>query len=364
MNFNGCEIENTNNKVALIGDLHFGVKNFNLDLLEQQLNALNEYCKILKEKNVNTIIQLGDVFDNRKIMDNNFLYILKTRLYEIFDGFEVYCIVGNHDMYFRETREVNSPSIYLKDFFKEIFAHPSSVTINNITFALLPYFSEKEFIQLKEDGILNRVLEPSEVILGHFEFKDFNFAYNTINNHSNYGIDDFIKDGRLLFSGHYHFSNNKHYIGTPYQIDFKEFGLVPKIIILNKTKGNIEVEEIENTWSKRHYKLDIYSDKIMLEYDFKKGKQPFKNKNDIPEFCKIGNIYVKEENKSLEKILEFFSVKSDNISIYRENLLQEIKSMAMGEEKANGIMSSDIYIKEYIKDNKPSLLPLLEKIWR
>lgn len=359
-------IETANNKVTLIGDLHFGVKNFNLDFLKQQLNALQEYCKILKEKNVNTIIQLGDVFDNRKNIDNNFLYRLKTRLYEIFEGFDVYCIVGNHDMYFRQTREVNSPSIHLKDFFKEIFVHPSLVTINEISFAMFPYFSEKEFIQLKDNGILNRILEPSEVILGHFEFKDFNFAYNTINNHSNYGIEDFKKDDKLLFSGHYHFSNNKHYIGTPYQIDFKEFGLVPKIIVLSKDKdkGSIEVEEIENTWSVRHYKLEIYSDKIMLEYDFTKGKQLFKNKEDIPEFCKIGNIYVKEENKALEKILEFFSVKSDSISVYRENLLQEIKSMTMNDEKVNGIMSSDVYIKEYIKDNKPSLLPLLEKIWK
>lgn len=349
------------NKVALIGDLHFGVKNFNLDFLQEQMFSLKKYCDILKEKNVDTIIQLGDVFDNRKIMDNNFLYVLKKEFKNIFKDFKMHCIVGNHDMYFRDTRDVNSPMIYMYDMFDMIFVNHCNIKINSINFSIYPYFTEKEFEQNNSNNVKNKEVE---VILGHFEFKDFNFAYNTINNHSNYSINDFIGNEKniLLFSGHYHFSNNEHYIGTPYQMDFKEFGLAPKIVVLEKNENlEIKVEEIENTWSKRHYKAEIYSDKVLLEYDYRLGKEDFKG--NLPKFCKIGNIYVKENNEKLEKILEYFSVNSDSISVYRENVINELKTMSKNSYENEGVSSSDLYIKEYIRENKPDLLPLLEKIW-
>ena len=60
-------------KIALIGDLHFGVKNFDIDFLNASLDALEKMVEVLKKENVTTIYQLGDMFDNRITMDSNCL---------------------------------------------------------------------------------------------------------------------------------------------------------------------------------------------------------------------------------------------------------------------------------------------------
>ena len=49
-------------KIALIGDLHFGVKNFDIDFLNASLDALEKMAEVLKKKNVSAIYQLVEMF--------------------------------------------------------------------------------------------------------------------------------------------------------------------------------------------------------------------------------------------------------------------------------------------------------------
>ena len=111
--------------IALIGDLHFGVKNFDIDFLNASLDALEKMAEVLKKENVTTIYQLGDMFDNRITMDLNCLYVLKNRFSNIFKDFEFYTFVGNHDMYFKYNRSVTSCDLF-KDLLN-IRAYLSSV---------------------------------------------------------------------------------------------------------------------------------------------------------------------------------------------------------------------------------------------
>jgi metallophosphoesterase superfamily enzyme len=67
---------------------------------------------------INTVLILGDTFDRRKYV--NFFSLKRTKemffdkLYE--QGIEVHMLAGNHDTYFKNTNDVNSVDLLLKEY--------------------------------------------------------------------------------------------------------------------------------------------------------------------------------------------------------------------------------------------------------
>ena len=100
-------------EILIIGDTHFGVKNDSQIMLNHQdefFKGMFEYCKTNK---VSTIIQTGDVFDRRKFSNNRTVYeckrIFLDRAKEL--NINVIMLVGNHDIFYRNTISINSPPI-------------------------------------------------------------------------------------------------------------------------------------------------------------------------------------------------------------------------------------------------------------
>ena len=53
-------------KIAIIGDLHIAVKSSNEVMMRHQARFFEFFLGELKKRDVKTIIQLGDIWDNRR----------------------------------------------------------------------------------------------------------------------------------------------------------------------------------------------------------------------------------------------------------------------------------------------------------
>ena len=105
-------------KIALLNDTHCGIRNNNQMFAEYQGRFYSQiFFPYIDKHNIKTIIHLGDYFDRRR--DVNFYSLHKN--YEHFvqpmieRDMTMDLIVGNHDIYFKNTNELNSPD-YLLDF--------------------------------------------------------------------------------------------------------------------------------------------------------------------------------------------------------------------------------------------------------
>ena len=87
----------------VIGDLHFGIKNNSISWLESQLDFFhNQIFPILKDKDINRCIFLGDLTDIRYSINQQIGIELKKLFREILNEFpkiDFYLLAGNHDYY-------------------------------------------------------------------------------------------------------------------------------------------------------------------------------------------------------------------------------------------------------------------------
>ena len=98
-------------KIALITDTHFGARKANVAFHEYFKKFYDDiFFPTIKERNIKNVIHLGDSFDNRKNVDFWALDWAKEVVYDRLAQYntKVYTIVGNHDVYFKNTNEINA----------------------------------------------------------------------------------------------------------------------------------------------------------------------------------------------------------------------------------------------------------------
>jgi len=242
-----------NNKVALISDLHFGVRKNNEVFLQSQTRfIIEQFVPYLKENEIDTIFILGDVFDNRsstntKIMNN---------VYDIFDEylreFKIYLIVGNHDCYFNSSIEVNSLKYLGKFDNVHLVDKIETITVADKKIVMVPWIVDniafiKEFSKIKSD-----------ICMGHFNI--YGFHYNKFKK-SDDGINGkLFGKTKQVFTGHFHIRNSQNlfgseiiYIGSPYQLTRNDVDENRGFTILDVETSKYEF--IDNTSSLIYIKL-------------------------------------------------------------------------------------------------------------
>ena len=212
-------------KIAILGDTHFGVRNDNKAFHDYYERFYNEqFFPYLKDNGITRIIQLGDLFDRRKYI--NFYTLKRSREY-FFDrieqyGFEMDVFVGNHDTYFKNTNEVNSPELLVSDRNSNIriFTEPTDIVIDNTKITLLPWVCSDNY-QRCMDHIDST---DSQILMGHLELAGFEMYRGAINDH---GMDAKVFDKfDIVLSGHFHHKSSRgniHYVGTPYEMTWSDY---------------------------------------------------------------------------------------------------------------------------------------------
>lgn len=345
-------------KYILIGDTHFGVKSFNLDFFENQINFFNQQVfPYMEENKIDTIIQTGDLLDNRTVMDINFFNLLCTNFFDVLQekGFKLITILGNHDIYYKSSRETNLIK-YIDKLYDNItlISEQTSLTLGNTETLLVPWLLEGEHI--------NHFNE--EIIIGHFEIQNFQLSRGSFDTKSEL-TDKSFKNVKKVYSGHYHINQenkNIHYVGTPYQINWGDFGNKCGFYVIDKDYEKFILNETSNihvkiTWDEKNQLPMSYN---LLDQKIDCSLEDFKKilKNNF--IIKVENVYSK--NNTFEELL--FLLKESGIKYTFINS-QEIESIInpdnikVNEMKLKG---TDTFVLDYVKDNHPELVTLIEEI--
>lgn len=211
-------------KVALITDQHLDGRKGSLAFWNYFQKFYDEvFFPTLEKYNIKTVIDLGDTFDNRKGIDFNVWNRVRKNYFQRLEdmGIFVHMILGNHCVYYKNTNEINSPDLLLKDFGNiEIYSQPETVIIGGAKILMLPWINSQNY-----DDTMTWINDTSaEVVMGHLELTGFEVTPGMKMEH---GMDPSIfKKFKQVFSGHYHHKSSKgnvQYLGNPYQMFWNDY---------------------------------------------------------------------------------------------------------------------------------------------
>jgi len=223
--------------IALITDTHFGVKSdapIFFDYFDKFLT--NSFFPELKRRKIKKIIHLGDVFDRRKFINFNTLTWARKSFFDKIAaaGMDLDIIVGNHDTYYKNTNDINSPGLLLSDY-ENIRIFEDFHTEGNLVY--VPWITEET-----KSATLKKISEsPGNILLGHLEITGYTMFRGAV---CDKGLSSDIFDGYdLVLSGHFHTKNNKkniYYLGCPWDLMFNDAEEIKGFHILDEKKASFE----------------------------------------------------------------------------------------------------------------------------
>lgn len=210
-------------KIAILGDTHFGARNDSLSFHAFFEKFYISFFKSLEENNIDTIIQLGDLWDRRKYV--NFQTLSESRKY-FFDelkkrNLKMITILGNHDVSFKNTLEVNSSTLLLQEYTNiTIIASPTTIKIDDTLISMIPWICADNYLDSMNEINNTR----AEICMGHLEIAGFEMYRG----HASEGglSPESFKKFDTVFSGHYHHRSTKGnitYLGTPYELTWQDY---------------------------------------------------------------------------------------------------------------------------------------------
>ena len=297
-------------KVAIITDQHFGARNDSIQCLDYYENFYkNIFFPKLKAQDISHILILGDTFDRRKFINFNTLARAKKMFFDVAynNGIFITMIAGNHDTYYKNTNDVNSPELTLSEYSNiVIVTRPETVEVHGTPICFLPWICADNYA----DSMNEIKNTKADLCMGHLEISGF-AMYRGVESHDGLSKESFNKFD-MVFSGHYHHRSDDghiYYLGNPYELTWQDYK-DPRgfhIFDLNSRK----LEFIQNTYSlfERFEYDDTLFDPDAIDTSFvtdKYVKIIVINKTDFYKFDKfITKVYTK--NPLEVKIVENFS---------------------------------------------------------
>jgi hypothetical protein len=166
---------------------------------------------------------MGDLFDRRKFINFNSLYLARKYFFDVCktNNITLHTLIGNHDVAFKNTLEVNSPSLVISDYNNiVVYKDFASVDFDGLAVDIVPWLCDdnesKIFKQIKDS--------KSEICFGHFEISGFEMDKGNL---CEIGIDKkSLAKYDIVLSGHFHHKSsdkNITYVGTPYEMTWSDY---------------------------------------------------------------------------------------------------------------------------------------------
>lgn len=238
-------------KIAVISDTHFGARNDNPIFMEHFMKFWEEvFFPYLENHGIKEIIHMGDFMDRRKFVNFQTLHQVRKKFISALAkrDIKMHLILGNHDIYYKNTVEVNSPNELFYDH-PNIILHdkPTLMLFDGTEAGFVPWIAKSNYEECM-DFIKSC---PAKVLFGHFEISGYE-AVRGVEHHEGMNMSVF-SSYEAVYSGHFHCKQSKgniHYLGTQYQWSFSD---------LNETKGfhvfdteTLTMEFIENPYRMFH----------------------------------------------------------------------------------------------------------------
>lgn len=213
----------SSSKVAIIGDMHFGVKAGNAYFLAFQIAWLEEMLAKCQTMGITTIIQTGDLHDTRAAVKLNVLSFFLNRFPMMLKqyGIERFIVyAGNHDCYYRDTNEITFVDLLNSlgddDLTFEVHQdHVGFARFSGRNVAFMPWINKNN-----KERLFKELAEiKAEYVFGHFELVGMPMIPGVLCEH---GTDPKeLKNFKRVISGHFHTISqhtNCTMVGTPYHL--------------------------------------------------------------------------------------------------------------------------------------------------
>lgn len=201
-------------KAAVFTDLHVGLKSNSIQHNTDCINFVDWFIDTAKKEGCETCFFLGDWHHHRASINTQTLSVSVQLLEKLNNAFDkVLVIPGNHDLYYREQRDIHSV---------EWAKHLPNLTIVNDFFnegdvIISPWLLGEEHEKLAK--------MKAKYLFGHFEFPKF--YMNAMVEMADHGAinETHVSNFDLVFSGHFHkrqFRKNIWYIGNAFPHDYAD----------------------------------------------------------------------------------------------------------------------------------------------
>jgi len=246
-------------KICILGDTHFGMRGDSLDFHKYiEKFYENTFFPYLKQNGITTVIQLGDLFDRRKFINFNSLYLCRKYFFDKLreNNIAFITLLGNHDVAFKNTLEVNSSQLLLNEYDNiTIYDSFGTVNLDGIDIDIIPWLCDDN-----QDEIFAQIKSTkSQICLGHFELDGFEMERGVIHHG---GLDrNVLMKYDVVLSGHFHHKSSDGtitYVGTPYEMTWSDYN-DPRGFHIFDTATR-EAEFVQNPY-RMFYKLN-YDDEL------------------------------------------------------------------------------------------------------
>jgi DNA repair exonuclease SbcCD nuclease subunit len=264
-------------KLCILGDTHFGMRGDSLEFHKYYEKFYNEvFFPYLIENEIDTVFQLGDMFDRRKFINFNTLYLCRKYFFDKCEtlGIKVHTLLGNHDVTFKNTLEVNSTGLLLNEYHNiEYYDDFQTVEFDGVPIDIVPWLCSDN-----QESIFESIKNSkSQLCFGHFEIDGFEMDRGNV---CHGGIDrKTLNKYDMVLTGHFHHKSNDghiYYVGTPGEMTWSDYN-DPRGFHIFDTATR-ELEFIQNPY--RMFHKVTYDDgeqdfEFWKNYDFSPLKETF-----------------------------------------------------------------------------------------
>ena len=318
-------------KVAIITDTHYGARKgskYLHDYFEKFYDDV--FFPTLEAEGIDTVIHMGDAFDSRKSIDYQSLEWAKRVVFDRLKKYNVHMIVGNHDCYYKNTNNVNSPELLLQTYSNiKTYSKVTEVTIDKLKVLFIPWINAENY----QDTVESIKVSNSICAMGHLELNGFR-AHRGHIMEEGMACDVFEKFDKV-FSGHYHTRSDNgriFYLGNPYEMFWND---------VNDTRGFhiFDTDTLTHTPINNPYKLF---------YNIYYEDTNYKLFNATEYENKIVKVIVRKKSKpkDFEKFIDkLYSVGVQDLKIIENFDIQENEDFEIGDEE-NTLSILSRYIDE------------------
>ena len=318
-------------RVAIITDTHYGARKGSKHLHDYfELFYKNIFFPSLEEHKIDTVVHMGDIFDSRKSIDLQSLEWSKRVVFDPLKKYKVHAITGNHDCYYKNTNDVNSPELLLKDYSNiKLYSKVSEIKLGKLKVLMLPWINSENY----DDSLKHIKKTTSKVVMGHLELNGFRATRGHMME-TGMDVNIFDKFEKVL-SGHFHTrsENGKiFYLGNPYEMFWND---------VNDPRGFtiFDTETLTHTSIDNPYKL-FYN--IYYEDTNYKLFNATEYENKIVKVIVRKKTKVKDFDKFIDKL---YSVGVQDLKIIENFDIQENEDFDIDEEE-NTLSILNRYIDE------------------
>ena len=234
-------------RLAIITDTHYGARKGSKHLHDYfELFYRDVFFPSLEEHQIDTVIHMGDIFDSRKAIDLQSLEWSKRVVFEPLKKYNVHAIIGNHDCYYKNTNNVNSPELLLKDYENiKTYSKATEISLDKLKILLLPWINSENFEETEK--LIKKT--KARVAMGHLEVNGFKATRGHMME-TGTDVKMFNKFERV-YSGHFHTRSDDgqiFYLGNPYEMFWND---------VNDPRGFtiFDTDTLEHTPINNPYKL-------------------------------------------------------------------------------------------------------------